>query len=55
MRVKINKKLASIRWTARTAGRHTQTGAATVSVTAPVYRIISTSKLALATYWRKRP
>lgn len=54
MRVKINKKLASIRWTARTAGRHIDRGA-TASVTAPVYRIISTSTLALATYWRKRP
>ena len=55
MRVKINKKLASTHWTARTAGRHTKTGAATASVTAPVYRIISTSKLPLAVYWRKRP
>ncbi len=39
---------------AHSTGRHTKTGAATASVTAPVYRIISTSKLALATYWRKR-
>ena len=54
MRVKINKKLASIRWTARTAGRHTDRGGHRM-VTAPAYRIISTSKLALAVYWRKPP
>lgn len=56
MCVKLNKK-ADIKHAGQcTIPAGTQkAGAATALVTAPVYRIISTSKLALAIYWRKRP
>ncbi len=64
MRVKLNKKLVALIagsadgtpcLQAHSTGRHTKDRGGHRMVTAPAYRLISTSKLALAVYWRKPP